>query len=171
MSVNLGQMSKVKKHKTREDLPSIAAEPMVEVAVENISFYKKLGISVNVDDDIKKLEYIKKGVKKNVLLNTMKLTGFSLEDMAEVLHTSDRTLRRYTNDDILNTDQSERLLELAELCKLGTEVFGNTASFNQWMNSSIMALNYSTPKSYLTTIVGIHIVAQLLGRLQYGVFS
>ena len=43
--------------------------------------------------------------------------------MSDILHTTDRTLRRYTEDTVLNPKQSERALEIARLYTRGTEVF------------------------------------------------
>jgi putative toxin-antitoxin system antitoxin component (TIGR02293 family) len=136
-----------------------------------INFWNKAGINVNINSDIDTLHYIKSGIKKSVLTKTMAAAGFSLEDMASILHTTDRTLRRYTEQTMLNTEQSERLIELAKLYNYGEAVFGNLDNFKIWMDSPIQALNNSIPKSFLDTSLGIQLITNCITRLEYGVYS
>jgi putative toxin-antitoxin system antitoxin component (TIGR02293 family) len=153
---------------------NIACEPEygAYTAIQPVNnFWSNAGISVNINSDIDTLLYIKSGIKKSVLTKTMLAAGFSLEDMAGILHTTDRTLRRYTEQTMLNTEQSERLIELAKLYNYGEAVFGNLDNFKIWMNSPIQALNNNIPKTFLDTSLGIQLITNCITRLEYGVYS
>jgi putative toxin-antitoxin system antitoxin component (TIGR02293 family) len=190
MSVNLGHKTiKMKSKKEKLNLlltddieTSIVSEPeyvygnkeyshLVVKEGDNIQFWKTLGIKQDISSDTELLKLIKTGITKNVLQKMMDTLDIHIEDMADLLHTTDRTLRRYENDTILNTEQSERVLELAKLYSFGKEVFGNLDKFKLWMNDKILALGNNTPKEFLDTSLGIQMLTQILGRIQYGVYS
>lgn len=117
------------------------------------------------------LKVIKKGVSKKTLDQTLQMMGFSLEDMAGLLHISERTLRRYDDSTTLNAEQSERIVELNNLYHYGAEVFGALALFKKWVNSPVLALGNKKPREFLDTSLGISILQNILGKIEYGVYS
>jgi putative toxin-antitoxin system antitoxin component (TIGR02293 family) len=114
---------------------------------------------------------IKKGIPRKSLDLLMIETGLSAAEMAAVMHTSDRTLRRYKPSTILNPEQSERLIEIARLYSRGEEVFGNKENFKQWMDSDLLSFNQHKPKEFLDTSMGIEMIMDALGRIEQGVFA
>jgi putative toxin-antitoxin system antitoxin component (TIGR02293 family) len=143
--------------------------PLAETPID--LFKKSMGIQLDINIDLNALALIKTGISKKTLNKLMVAMGCSLEEIAAILHTTDRTLRRYTDATILNAEQSERILELIKLYSYGIEVFGSLQKLNFWMNDPVLALNNHPPKQYLDSSIGIHMLMQLLGRLQYGVYS
>lgn len=138
------------------------------------SFLGKNKSSAGNDDTPNKHQYIsmiREGVKMQTLEHLMKATEISSNEMAAIMHTSERTLRRYTPDTTLNPEQSERIIELARLFTRGSEVFGSLNSFKQWMNSSILAFGNKMPKEFLDTSLGIEILQEELGRIEHGIFA
>ena len=111
------------------------------------------------------------GLPRQSLDNLMEKTGMSVYEMANILNTTDRTLRRYEADVKLNREQSERLVELAQLYVQGEKVFGDPEVFKSWMESEIPALGNKTPKSFLDTSLGINMLLDELTRIEYGVFA
>jgi putative toxin-antitoxin system antitoxin component (TIGR02293 family) len=103
--------------------------------------------------------------------NLMTITDISMTEMAAIIHTSDRTLRRYTPSQKLSQEQSERMVELARLYTRGEEVFGNIPEFRQWMNTQLATFGNKKPKDYLDTSLGIAMITDELGRIQNGIFA
>jgi putative toxin-antitoxin system antitoxin component (TIGR02293 family) len=101
----------------------------------------------------------------------MQMMDFSLDEMSTILHVSERTLRRYDDKSNLNIEQSERIIELNNLYQFGIEVLGSLDNFKIWINSPILALGQKKPKEFLDTSLGINMLKNILGRIQYGVFS
>lgn len=122
----------------------------------------------NVSDFI---QCIREGVPKIALDNLVVATGISTLEMAEIVRTSDRTLRRYSPKQKLNAEQSERVIELAKIYSRGEEVFGTLDAFKEWMNSSVMALGNKRPKEFLDTSMGIEMLMDELGRIEHGIFA
>jgi len=122
----------------------------------------------NVSDFI---HCIREGVPKKALDNLIEVTGISAAEMAGIVRTSDRTLRRYSAKQKLNAEQSERIIELAKVYSRGEEVFGTIDAFREWMNSSVLALGNKKPKEFLDTSLGIEMLMDELGRIEHGIFA
>jgi putative toxin-antitoxin system antitoxin component (TIGR02293 family) len=114
---------------------------------------------------------IRNGLNKKVLDTMMAHLDISAVDMGRILHTSDRTMRRYTDDTVLNPDQSEKLLELARLFAHGIDVFGSSTRLRRWMNGPVSSLGGKRPIDLLDTTVGITLVNDTIGKIEYGIAS
>ncbi len=125
--------------------------------------------ALRFDTDL--IELIRSGISKKSLDHLIAQIGYSLSDIASLLHVSDRNIRRYTSAEKLNIEQSERLVELAKLYAKGEDVFGSIETFNEWMDARILALGNQTPKSFLDTSMGIQLIHKELIRIEHGVFA
>ncbi|MCF8448631.1 MAG: DUF2384 domain-containing protein [Taibaiella sp.] len=130
---------------------------------------KKDFASIRNENDF--IDIIRSGIPRQVMDHLMLVADISLSEMAAITHTSDRTLRRYTPNQKLSQEQSERMIELARLYTRGEEVFGTLADFRQWMDTKLIPFGDKKPKEYLDTSLGIGIIMEELGRIQYGIFA
>jgi putative toxin-antitoxin system antitoxin component (TIGR02293 family) len=117
------------------------------------------------------IDIIRSGIPRRVMDTMMSVADISLTEMASIVHTSDRTLRRYGPGQKLSQEQSERMIELARLYTRGEEVFGTLIDFRQWMSTSLLPFGNKKPKEFLDTSLGIGMIMEELGRIQYGVFA
>ena len=92
-------------------------------------------------------------------------TQFSLENIAT------RTLSRRKTEGRFQTDESERLFRIAALYDRAVEVLGGRDRASAWFKGPKKALGGKTPLQYADTEPGAREVENLLGRLEYGVFS
>lgn len=130
-----------------------------------------MAINTLLNSDIDVLHLIKKGISKKALNATIQMMGISLDEMAEILHVSERTLRRFNDDTKLNTEQSERIMELTKLYYHAEEVLGSLDNVKVWMNTPILALGQQCPKYFLDTSLGIGMLNDILGRIEHGIYS
>ncbi len=112
---------------------------------------------------------IRKGLRRSRLDELMDISGFSLDEMAAILHTSSRTLQRYTGNHLMNADQSERVYELFLLYDRGAKLFGRADSFRSWMGNSLVSLGGLRPRDLLDTSIGINILLDELGKIEHGI--
>ncbi len=137
--------------------------------------FKLLGLAESGSSATNQKEYflsvIRGGLPRHSLDSLMDVTGLNVYEMADILDTTDRTLRRHEGSVKLSREHSERALELAQLYSRGEEVFGDLPVFRQWMDSSIPALGGKKPKSFLDTSLGIGMLMAELGRIEHGVFA
>ncbi len=111
------------------------------------------------------------GVTKDALLNLARYLGFSLNQMADLLAISGRTIQRYSRSKHFNRPISEQILQIAEVAAKGVQVFEDKNNFLAWMKQSNVALGGKSPQSLLTTRFGTQMVLDELGRIEHGVAS
>jgi len=117
------------------------------------------------------ISVIRTGIPKQAMTHLMHIADISLAEMASIIHTSDRTLRRYTPQQKLSQDQSERMVEMARLYSRGEEVFGSMEKFKDWMDASLLPFGNKKPKAFLDTSLGIAMIMNELGRIEHGIFA
>jgi putative toxin-antitoxin system antitoxin component (TIGR02293 family) len=117
------------------------------------------------------ISIIRTGIPKQAMTHLMDIADISLTEMASIIHTSDRTLRRYTPQQKLSQDQSERMVEMARLYSRGEEVFGTMEKFKEWMDTSLLPFGNKKPKAFLDTSLGIAMIMNELGRIEHGIFA
>ena len=94
-------------------------------------------------------------------------------DFLNALGVSVRTLQRrsHTPRARLSKDQSGRMWKFAEVLAKATEVFGSQSDAEKWMNEPAVALDQRRPIDLLGSPVGVELVEDLLGRIEYGVYT
>ena len=125
----------------------------------------------DVPTDFDLVSLIRSGLSGKVLERMMQYYDLPSTEMARLLHISDRTLRRYEKDSLLDPEQSERLVELARLYAHGIDVFGSGSRFRRWLNSSVFSLGGERPIDLLDTSIGIGLLNDTLGRIEHGIVS
>ncbi len=110
------------------------------------------------------------GVTKDALLHLAKYLSFSMNQMAQLLPVTERTIQRYTLKKHFNRVVSEQILQIAEVAAKGSEVFEGRDKFITWMNHPNVALDKKTPMSLLNSKYGVDMVLDELGRIEHGVF-
>jgi putative toxin-antitoxin system antitoxin component (TIGR02293 family) len=126
---------------------------------------------MHVANDKDLIPVIRAGVPKKALDTLVTKTGINKNELPNILSTSERTLRRYSEKQKLNPEQSERIIELAKLYSRGEDVFGNLDAFKEWMEGSVMALGNKKPIEFLDTSLGIQLLMDELGRIEHGIFA
>jgi len=148
------------------------SEPAVAYGMLNqTSLVGLLGSNYAVSTDFDLLNLARKGVSKKALVSLAKQISLTIQELAGIMHISERTLQRYTPTTLIKTEHAEKAIELARLYQRGTEVFGTMDNFNDWMKTPNYTLNGEAPLSLLDTSIGFELILQTLGRIEYGVFS
>lgn len=113
----------------------------------------------------------RKGIAKKSLLTLAKKLSLTIEEIADILHISERTLQRYTPSTLIKTEHADRAIELAKLYERGAEVLGSHEAFNRWLRHPNLALRHQVPLTLLDTSIGFTMVLNVLGRIAHGIFS
>lgn len=174
--------TKIKEPKPYNNEPesTTVSEPMtVYGKVPNTTAERTIGIMgmegkrdfAGIKNENDFINVIRTGIPKQAMTHLMQIADLSLNEMALIVHTSDRTLRRYGPQQKLSQEQSERMVEMARLYSRGEEVFGTMNKFKEWMDATLLPFGNKKPKEFLDTSLGINMIMDELGRIEHGIFA
>lgn len=160
-------------YKEKHIEPSTVNEPMaMYITQAQVNpFYGLLGNHHKVTSSHDVLTLSRKGLPKNILLKFAQKISVTLQELANIMHISERTLQRYDEDAIVKAEYAEKAIELARLYARGEEVFGSLDKFKLWMKTPLYVFKGETPISLLDTSIGFDIVFKELGRIEHGIFA
>lgn len=102
------------------------------------------------------------------LAEALEVSDAALADLAGI---SGTTLTRRKRAGQFTPSESERVLRIATLLERSTQVFGEVRSAAEWLKTPNLSLGNVAPLSYADTEIGAREVENLLGRIDYGVYS
>jgi putative toxin-antitoxin system antitoxin component (TIGR02293 family) len=94
-----------------------------------------------------------------------------LERLASQLGLARATLHRRKASGRLNTDESDKVVRFARLLGHAVHLFGSIENARRWLKSPQRGLGGAVPLDYAQTEAGAREVENLLGRIDYGVYS
>ena len=94
-----------------------------------------------------------------------------MEVLAAKLGISKATLQRRKIEGRLDAVESERVLRFARLMGKAIHVFGSEGNAREWLKKPQFGLGGAVPLDYAETEIGAREVENLLGRIEYGVYS
>jgi len=116
------------------------------------------------------IDIIRKGIETQQLARIQSFTSLSDSELASLLPISQRQLARYAPTHILNKDITAHLVQLIELFQKGHKLFGSE-KFELWIRTRNKVMNDNTPLSLMDTSIGIELIEDIIGRIEYGVYS
>jgi putative toxin-antitoxin system antitoxin component (TIGR02293 family) len=119
----------------------------------------------------REIERIRTGLSFRAAQQLQKALGVSLEQLAAVLGMSRATLHRRKTQGRLAETESERLVRYQQLLKKAVTVFGGEEKAREWLTHPQAALGQAVPIDFAQTEIGAREVENLLGRIEYGVYS
>lgn len=128
----------------------------------------------STDDNsiLKLIDVIKKGINFSTFLAFSTKFSFSFSEWSSFLHISERTLLRYKKEKrIFDVTQSEKIVDIAILFNKGVQVFGDTSTFNKWIETDSIALGNRKPKEFIDSSLGISLLKDELIRIEHGILG
>lgn len=150
----------------------IVEEPAVAYGYMNFTpLSVMMGGCYETPSDFDLVNLARTGISKQSILALAKKISLTIEEISTVLHISERTLQRYAPNALVKIEYADKAIELARLYERGAAVLGTETEFNSWMRTPNHALNNEVPLNLLDTSIGFDLIIQVLGRIEYGVFS
>ncbi len=117
------------------------------------------------------IKAVKAGIDARVFVDLARRLGVSEASLAEVAGIAPSTLTRRKRSGTLAPDESEHVLRLAALLERAADVFEDEAAAADWLRAPNLALGDVAPLAMADTELGAREVDDLLGRIEYGVYS
>lgn len=96
----------------------------------------------------------------------------SMQELANFVQISHRTLNRRKAQGKLGSDESDRLVRLSRVLWRTLEMFeGDFEAARRWLSKSQVGLGGAAPLELVKSEVGAREIEALIGRLEHGVFS
>ena len=112
------------------------------------------------------------GVNKSEYNNIVHIIfKFTDKDFALIAGTSARTLSRLKADQNIPQQAAEVTISLMRAYKRASEIFGSGENAVKWLKTSNSVLGGITPVQALSSRFGAEEVMDILGRIEYGVYS
>ena len=124
------------------------------------------------DDEVNLANIVREGVSFNYFTRLSDQIQLSMQEWAEYLHLSERTIQRYKKEKkVFDPIYAEKIVVIELLYKKGVDVFGIADNFYTWMDTISIALGNVKPKDLMDTSFGITMVYNELGRIEHGIFA
>ncbi len=94
-----------------------------------------------------------------------------LDRLAGQLGLARATLHRRKASGRLTSDESDKVLRFARLLGQAVQLFGGIEDARRWLKAPQRGLGGAVPLDYAQTETGAREVENLLGRIDYGVYS
>ena len=114
---------------------------------------------------------IQKGLRFSELEALQNSIDLPFEQLAAKLSISRSTLQRRKAAGRLSPDESDKVMRLSRLLEHATNVFGDIERARAWLKFPQRGLGGAIPLDYAETEVGAREVDDLLGRIEYSVYT
>ena len=97
---------------------------------------------------------------------------YSLAEWSQFLHLSERSMQRYKKENrAFDPLQSEKILEIVMLFKMGMDIFGSDEKFIFWLGTENLALGGLKPVNLIDNTFGLSMLKDELTRIEHGVLA
>lgn len=117
------------------------------------------------------IEQIEEGLPYSALERLQKNTGFTTEQLVDLLQIPRRTLARRKTSGRLSPEESDRLVRLARVYARTLHLFvGDVAASTRWLLKAQYSFGGVRPIEMVRTDVGAQEVERLIDQIEHGIF-
>ncbi len=173
MSVSINKRT-IKKISNRETPRELTPSLKVKLGPGIVHFYLH-GSARKSDCNKFTTQQLIDGVQTGLAVSEMEALGAALDEpmdrLAPRLGISKATWQRRKSTGRLGKEESDRVVRFARLMGKALEIFETEPDARRWLNSPQYGLGGAIPLDYAETEIGAREVEDLLGRIEYGVYS
>ena len=114
---------------------------------------------------------LRSGLPAQAMENLRRVLDLSLEELAEALAISPRTLSRRKKSGLLAPQESDRVYRIARVFGHAVDVFEDEDRASRWLKNSHPSLDGMTPLEMFDTDLGAQMVDAILTRIEFGVYG
>ena len=139
--------------------------------IHNTVLYRIVDKPENDMTSLEKMDVAKAGISKLDLEDLKEKTKLDYTKLAKVISVTRATLINKKGASKFSMSISESILGVADIYSYGYEVFEDIDRFNEWISRPNRALGYKAPYEIMDSQFGREEVKNLIGRIEYGVYS
>jgi putative toxin-antitoxin system antitoxin component (TIGR02293 family) len=112
---------------------------------------------------------IRRGVPTQAVDHFLTTSGLNFNALETKVISLRTFKRRKANEQVLEQDESDRLLRVVSIVAAAEDTFGNSIKAQEWLHRQSRALDGETPLAMADTDRGARAVEALLGRIGHGI--
>ncbi len=151
--------------------PRIQDAPSTQYATRHGLLGRQIHAAANVLEPAALVGAVRAGIPFAELRGLRDSLDLPMEKIAERIGMSRATFHRRQKAGVLSPEESDRALRLARIVGHAITVFESEANARLWLKAPQTGLGGEVPLDYAETEVGAREVENLLGRIDYGVYS
>jgi putative toxin-antitoxin system antitoxin component (TIGR02293 family) len=166
-------MAKINKYKLGQETLKMVEEPVV-TAMRSSSkgvFMGSLDKPAYKMTPLEKMDKLRDGLNKHDLEKLKSRTELDYDNLSKALSVTRATLINKKGSEKFSPSLTERIISLADLYSYGYDVFEDESRFNTWMFKPNRALSGKAPYDIIDNQFGREEVKNIIGRIDYGVYS
>lgn len=117
------------------------------------------------------IKVIEEGLPASVFAQIRDDLDLTDKELAEIIRVPKSTLATRKKKGRFSFEESERLYRVQRLLTKAVDVFGAIEPARKWLTEKAYGLGDISPLEFAKTEIGAREVENLLGRIEYGVFS
>ncbi len=165
----------MEKQEIEEKLDREVARVLVTVKGGRITGKKMEAVTYGkfLSDKMMIIGVIRRGVPYSMFRLIKDFSPFTELEWADLLDISTKSLGRFkkTSKYSFKPSISEKIIEVAEVARVGMEVFGDMDKFKAWLDTENFALGNVKPLDLLKDSYGKSLVIGELTRIEHGIFA
>jgi len=146
-----------------------SAQSQYEGVLESLGRSAKAGMEVQSVLDVHRL--LSEGIEGSAIRRFATHYDLSTEDLTRLLGIKKRTLQRREQEARLPPGETDRLWRAAVILTEATDILGSRAKASSWLHGENRALGGVRPLDMIATEAGYEEVRNVLGRVEWGVWS
>jgi len=148
---------------------SASAQSQYEGVLESLGRSAKAGMEVQSVLDVHRL--LSEGIEGSAIRWFATYYDLSTDDLTRLLGIKKRTLQRREQEARLPPGETDRLWRAAVTLTEATDILGSRAKASSWLHRENRALGGARPLDMIATEAGYEEVRNVLGRVEWGVWS
>ena len=147
-------------------------DPIIEKVITYLGGFKVVKKHVRSASDVHDL--IVKGLPSEAVMHVVaKSRNLDQDKVGRALGMSTRTIQRRKDQAAkpLSAEQGDRTWKFSELMVRATALLGSQAEAERWFDTPALGLDQRRPIDLMGSSVGAALVGDLLGRMEYGVYT
>ncbi len=114
---------------------------------------------------------VRQGISAGAVDAVVRVMGIGQSELSRALDIPERTLARRKKEGVLSSEESGKMVRLAQVIERAVVVFEDERAAMSWLKCPNAVLGGNSPLSLLDTELGSVAVVSTLGRIEHGVFA
>ena len=147
----------------------VLADRKLKPVISDYYWDSFFGMKLNNVNEV--ISQFRVGIEVSIAERLRNELGLTTVEFSHQIGISGETYGRRKKHGRMNTYESEKIFRIYSMLNMAVDVLKNRQEAIRWLMTKKRALNYEVPLEFCDTFIGYEEALNLLGRIEYGVYS